>query len=679
VWRLGRGTLNLGILAHVDAGKTTLTERLLYAAGVIDTVGSVDDGTTQTDTLALERRRGITIRSAVVSFDLAGVTVNLVDTPGHPDFIAEVERVLALLDGAVLVISAVEGVQPQTRVLMRALRRLRVPTLLFVNKTDRAGADAGQVLSAIRGRLTDAAVPLGTVHAIGTRHARFTAFGYGDPSFRADLAEALAERSAALLAAYVENERGISAGRLRAELAAQTRDALVHPVFFGSAITGDGVPALMGALVDLLPVGTGGADGATSAQVFKIERGPAGEKIAYVRMFGGTIRARQRLPVRHIGGGHTEAKPTAISVSERGRWERVAALCAGQIGKVWGLGDVRIGDSLGAPRPASAGSPARFPRPTMRTTIAPVRRRDDAALRAALSQLAEEDPLIDVQVADGGREISVSLYGEVQQEVIQATLADEFGINVTFRDTAAICVERVTGRGEAVEHLNTGANPFHATIGLRVEPGPPGSGVTFRSDVEPQAVPMYVYRSAEAFSAHMSQYVRGALREGRFGWQVTDCVVTMVDCGYSVADGPPSRRGPTSSPGDFRDLTPIVLMRALDDAGTVVCEPALRVNLEIPIWSISGVSTVLGRLGAAVNGQTVAGELTTVETTLPATKLSHLQRQLPGLTAGEGVLESTFDGYRPVAGDPPVRPRTTADPREVKEYLLSLTRQGGRG
>src|SRR5487761_1680635 len=132
--------LNLGILAHVDAGKTTLTERLLYAAGVIDEIGSVDDGTTQTDSLALERQRGITIKSAVVSFTVGDVTVNLIDTPGHPDFIAEVERALSVLDGAVLVISAVEGVQPQTRILMRALQRLRVPTLMFVNKIDRRGA-----------------------------------------------------------------------------------------------------------------------------------------------------------------------------------------------------------------------------------------------------------------------------------------------------------------------------------------------------------------------------------------------------------------------------------------------------------------------------------------------------------------------------------------------------------
>src|SRR5216683_1050649 len=166
-----RKTLNLGILAHVDAGKTTLTERLLYAAGVIDEIGSVDAGTTQTDSLALERQRGITIKSAVVSFAIGGVTVNLIDTPGHPDFIAEVERVLSVLDGAVLVISAVEGVQPQTRVLMRALQRLHIPTLIFVNKIDRRGAGYERLLRAISERLTPAIVAMGTTRELGTRAA----------------------------------------------------------------------------------------------------------------------------------------------------------------------------------------------------------------------------------------------------------------------------------------------------------------------------------------------------------------------------------------------------------------------------------------------------------------------------------------------------------------------------
>jgi ribosomal protection tetracycline resistance protein len=314
----------------------------------------------------------------------------------------------------------------------------------------------------------------------------------------------------------------------------------------------------------------------------------------------------------------------------------------------------------------------------METIVEAARPGDEAALRPALAWLAEQDPLINVRADDTGREVSVSLYGEVQKEVIQATLAADFGIDVTFRETTTVCVERPVGTGEAVEFLNTEANPFHATIGLRVEPGPPDSGVEFRMRVEPQAMPMYVYKNADTFADYMGRYVRTTLREGRFGWQVTDCVVTMTECGYSLADGPPSRRGPLSTPADFRNLTPIVLMRALDRAGTVVCEPSLRVSLEVPVWAMSAVLTAVGRLGAAVRHQSVRADLTTIEIVVPAARVPDLQRRLPGLTAGEGVLESTFDGYRAVHGEPPTRPRTTADPRQRERYLLSLTRQGAR-
>lgn len=196
--------LNLGILAHVDAGKTSLTERLLHAAGVIDEIGSVDDGNTQTDSLALERQRGITIKSAVVSFPIDDITVNLIDTPGHPDFIAEVERVLSVLDGAVLVISAVEGVQAQTRVLMRTLQRLRIPTLIFVNKIDRGGAQYASVLRTVSEKLTQDVVAMGAVDGQGTRSARCAPYTDSDPGFTSRLTELLADRDDALLAAYVD-------------------------------------------------------------------------------------------------------------------------------------------------------------------------------------------------------------------------------------------------------------------------------------------------------------------------------------------------------------------------------------------------------------------------------------------------------------------------------------------
>src|SRR6266700_4076979 len=211
---LHRKTLNLGILAHVDAGKTTLTERLLYAAGVIDEIGSVDEGTTQTDSLELERQRGITIKSAVVSFTVDGTVVNLIDTPGHPDFVAEVERALSVLDGVVLVISAVEGVQPQTLILWRALQRLRIPNLFFVNKIDRRGAGYERLLDDIAQRLTPAIVPMGSVSGLGTRAAAVIPSGdagqhlgqhLGQP-FGARLAEVLADHDDAVLAAYLDDK-----------------------------------------------------------------------------------------------------------------------------------------------------------------------------------------------------------------------------------------------------------------------------------------------------------------------------------------------------------------------------------------------------------------------------------------------------------------------------------------
>ena len=509
-------TLNLGILAHVDAGKTSLTERLLYAAGVIDAIGSVDDGSTQTDSLALERRRGITIKSAVVSFAVGDVTVNLIDTPGHPDFIAEVERVLSVLDGAVLVISAVEGVQAQTRILMRTLRRLRIPTLIFVNKIDRGGAAYDRVLGDIAAKLTPDVVSMCAAHGLGTRDAGVRPYGAGDEEFTAALAELLADHDDALLAAYLDG--GVPYSRLRSALAARVGQGLAHPVYSGSAITGAGLAALTSGITELLPAAEGDACGPVSGTVFKVERGPSGEKIAYVRMFSGTVRVRERLRF----GQDAEAKVTAVGVFDRGSAAQAASVAAGRIGKVWGLADVRIGDTLGAPRPSAAHH---FAPPTLETVVVPVRPGDKGALHAALTQLAEQDPLIDLRQDEVHQEISVSLYGEVQKEVIQATLADEYGIEAGFRETTTICVERPAGSGAAYEIIDKAPNPFLATVGLRVDPAPAGSGVVFRLEVELGSLPY-------AFVKAVEETVHETLRQGLYGWQVTDCTVTMTHSGY---------------------------------------------------------------------------------------------------------------------------------------------------
>ncbi len=654
-------SLNLGILAHVDAGKTTLTERLLYAAGVIDEIGSVDDGSTQTDSLALERQRGITIKSAVVSFVLPGttgdVTINLIDTPGHPDFIAEVERVLNVLDGAVLVISAVEGAQPQTRVLMRTLQRLRIPTLIFVNKIDRGGAQYEHVLQGISERLTRAIIPMGSVTGLGTRSPCFASFGADDDDFTAALPDLLAEHDEALLAAYVDDETTVSYVRLRDVLAAQTKQALVHPVFFGSAMTGAGVDSLAAGIEELLPAADGDVEAGVSGTVFKVERGPAGEKIAYVRMFSGEVNVRDRL---RFGRGN-EGKITAISVFDRGSADQRFSVAAGQIAKLWGLADIQIGDAIGEVR---ANSERYFDPPTLETVVAPCDPSENGALHVALAQLAEQDPLINLRQDDVRRELFVSLYGEVQKEVIQATLANDFGIDVGFRETTTICVERPIGIGEAVDYL--GKNPFLATVGLRVEPASINTGVEFRLEVEVRSIPLYVYKAVEEFRGAMEDYALRTMRQGLHGWQVTDCMVTMTHSGYS---------SPGSTAADFRKLTPLVLMSALKQSGTVVCEPIHRFSLECPAETLRVVLPALVRLGAVPQSPTVRGSLGTVEGEIPAARVHALQQQLPALTGGEGVVECNFNRYEPVRGEIPTRARSDHNPLNRKEYLLHVVRR----
>ncbi len=344
--------LNLGILAHADAGKTTVTEQLLLRSGSIRQAGSVDDGTTHTDWLEVERRRGISVRAASISLEYKGVRVNLIDTPGHVDFLGEVERSLTVLDGAVLVLSAVEGVQAQTRLLWRALEKMGIPTLLVVNKVDRTGCDIPGVLEQLRQECTTRLLPAQQVEEAGSDSCQVLPL----ESFWEDALAWAADYDQELAEAYLE-ERPVPRERLLQALREGVAQRQVFPVLFASAKGGKGIEALLEGVVTLLPPAGGQEDGALSAVVYQVDHDPAMGKAAHLRVFSGALENRDSVPLPQ---GDGTQKITQIRRFYGQKAVDVGRLGPGEVGAVYGLSAVRAGDVLGegaAQARLPAGSP----------------------------------------------------------------------------------------------------------------------------------------------------------------------------------------------------------------------------------------------------------------------------------------------------------------------------------
>ncbi|MEV0901070.1 translation factor GTPase family protein [Actinoplanes sp. NPDC049802] len=648
--------LNLGIVAHVDAGKTSLTERLLYEAGAVSRPGSVDDGTTRTDSMELERRRGITIRAAVTSLHLGDLTVNLLDTPGHPDFIAEVERPLAVLDAAVLVVSSVEGVQPQTVAIWRALRRIGVPTLFFVNKVDRRGADVDRVLTQIRRRLATCPVMLTTVAGQGGRDARVRALRLdAEP-----VVAAVAEADDAIAARWLSGEP-VRARDVRRAVRAGVRVTSLVPVACGSAITGAGVPQLRHLLADLLPR-CDERDGPVAGTVFAVDRDTHGRR-AWLRLWSGRLRVRDRVCL----SGTRPQTVTQIAVSEPDGVLVRPAATAGQIAAVRGL-SARIGQHVGDPPRRHL---YRFPPPTRQALVEPVDPAQRLALFAGLADLADEDPLVDLRLDEHRSEAVIRLHGEVQKEVIAALLEERYGVRVRFSGTLTACIERVVGTGTAEDRIRERGNPYLAGLGLRIEAAPVGHGIEFRPGIEPGRLP-------PAFVAATEEGVRAALRHGRHGWPVTDCVVTMTSSQYCPRQSRPHQKFDKSIStvaGDFRNLAPVVVTAALRRAGVRVCQPVERFDVNLPHHQADAVTALLGRAGAAIDDTGGSGGYLEMTGTLPSSRVPLVVAALPDLTGGEAVLTTHFDHYAPVTGeDPPALPRRGPDPADRDGWFRAMPR-----
>jgi len=643
-------TINIGIVAHVDAGKTSLTERILYETNVIKEIGRVDSGNTQTDSMELERQRGITIKASVVSFFIDDVKVNVIDTPGHADFIAEVERSFRVLDGAILVISAVEGVQAQTKILMRTLQKLNIPTILFVNKIDRNGANTEKVMKQIKEILSNEAFPFYSAQNEGTKEARILAYKSYD-----DCMELLAPYNESLLASYV-NDEIVPGVLLREELEKQIQQASVYPIFFGSAMTGIGVTELLENISTLFPANKSAENETLSGVVFKIEREPSGEKIAYVRVFSGRLHVRKYVNIQRGNVlGHKE-KIKKICLFHNGNVVQASIVPSGEFCKVWGLNDIKIGDIIG--ERTNYIKDIHFAEPQLEAAIEAVPKERIHDLYAALMDLCEEDPLIKVWKDDIHNELYTRLFGEVQKEVIETTLFEKYNLQVTFSNTRVVCIEKPIGVGNSVEVMGEKANPFYATIGFKIERGELNSGIIYKLGVELGSLPL-------AFHKAIEDTVFQTLKQGLYGWEVTDIIVTLTHTGYA---------SPVTTASDFRNLTPLVLMDALKQAKTCVYEPVNEFELTVPGYAISTAMYKLAAIPATFSEPIFNNDSYHLTGLLPVAKTENFKRMLHSFTEGEGIFTTKPAGYKELKAPFPTRKRVDNNPLNRKDYLLHVLR-----
>ena len=619
--------INIGILAHVDAGKTTLTESLLYASGTISEPGSVEKGTTRTDTMFLERQRGITIQTAVTSFQWHSCKVNIVDTPGHMDFLAEVYRSLAVLDGAILVLSAKDGVQAQTRVLFHALRKLNIPTIIFINKIDQVGIDLEGVYQSVRDKLSADIIIKQTV----SLSSKVTL----TENTNAEVWDSVIENNDELLAKYIAGE-SISQKELAQEEQRRVQDASLLPVYHGSAKNGLGIQQLMDAVIGLFQPTKEQGSAALCGSVFKVEYTDCGQRLVYLRLYSGTLRLRDTVAL----AGREKLKITEMRIPSKGEIVRTDTAHKGEI-VILPSDSLRLNDILGDKTQLPREMWSDVPFPMLRTTITPKTAEQRDRLLDALTQIADTDPLLHYEVDSTTHEIILSFLGRMQLEVVSALLTEKYKIETAVKEPTVIYLERPLKVASHTIHIEVPPNPFWASIGLSVTPLPLGSGVKYKSRVS-------LGYLNQSFQNAVMDGIRYGLEQGLCGWNVTDCKICFEYGLYY---------SPVSTPADFRSLAPIVLEQALKKSGTQLLEPYLSFTLYAPQEYLSRAYHDAPKYCATIETAQIKKDEVVFTGEIPARCIQAYRTDLAFYTNGRSVCLTELKGYQATVGEPVIQPR----------------------
>jgi elongation factor G len=667
---------NIGIIAHIDAGKTTTTERIMFYTGKTHRIGSVDDGTTVTDWMVQERERGITIVSAAVSAEWKGYQFNLIDTPGHIDFTAEVQRSLRVLDGGVVVFDAVQGVEPQSETVWRQADRYGVPRICFVNKMDRVGASFERTIESIKDRLGANAIPMqlpigfeggfrGVVDLLELK-----AIVWGDDlgkdpivteipddlksqaiEARAYMVERIAELDDELTVKYLEAQE-IGVAELRKALRKAVLESKAAPVFCGSSLKNKGVQVLLDAVVDFLPSPADvppvrgidendepidlppNDDAPLSALVFKIVTDPYVGRLAYFRVYSGVVTQGQTLNNPTKGKRERIGRLIRMHADRR---EDITEVRAGDIGAVLGLKDTFTGDTLCDNKKVVLETIS-FPEPVISIAIEPKSSADQEKMGEALRKLAEEDPTFRVRTDENTAQTIIAGMGELHLDILVDRMLREFRVQANVGKPRVAYRESITRAVPKVDYKyakQTGGHGQFAHVVISLEPGERGSGIVFVNKIVGGAIPK------EYHSAVQKGVMEAADSGVLAGYPVVDMKITLFDGSFHEVD---------SSEMAFKLAASMAFKEGVQKGSPVLLEPIMKVEVVVPDDYLGDVIGQINSRRGSIQGMDVRpGNAQAVRSMVPLGEMFGYATELRSATQGRGVFSMEFDHYAPVS------------------------------
>ena len=667
---------NIGIIAHIDAGKTTTTERIMFYTGKTHRIGSVDEGTTVTDWMVQERERGITIVSAAVSAEWKGYQFNLIDTPGHIDFTAEVQRSLRVLDGGIVVFDAVQGVEPQSETVWRQADRYEVPRICFVNKMDRVGASYERTIESIKDRLGANPIPMqlpigfeatfrGVVDLLEQKAILWEDDLGKEPKVveipddlkaqtkeaRAYMVERIAELDDELTVRYLEGQE-ISIPELKSALRKAVIDNKAAAVFCGSSLKNKGVQILLDAVVDYLPspaeippvrgvddygevVELPPDDNASlSALVFKIVTDPYVGRLAYFRVYSGVISQGQM--VNNSTKGRRERIGRLIRM-HADRREDITEVCAGDIGAVLGFKETFTGDTLCDNKKIVLENIS-FPEPVISIAIEPKSNADQEKMGEALRKLAEEDPTFRVRSDENTGQIIISGMGELHLDILVDRMLREFRVQANVGKPRVAYRESITRPVAKVDHRyvkQSGGRGQYGHVVISLEPGERGSGILFENKIVGGAIPKEYIPAVE-------KGVKEAADSGVLaGYPVVDMKITLFDGSFHEVD---------SSEMAFKMAASMAFKEGVQRGSPVLLEPVMKVEVVVPDDYLGDVIGQLNSRRGTIQGMEVRpGNAQAVRAMVPLGEMFGYATELRSATQGRGVFSMEFDHYAPVS------------------------------